>query len=185
MQVAPEDTAIIIEGQIPLGDTGKYFWVPVQDPALYFGRAFRAALLAGGVTVDGDVVVDRTAQSAEPSRTLYVHYSPPLSEIVAVMNKESDNYLAEYVLRATSYHSPRGTVDRRAGVQAVTNFLVAAGNRPARFLPGRRLRAIAHGSAQRARPVAASDPHEPLARGRGVPRRRCPWRAWTGRWRGG
>jgi serine-type D-Ala-D-Ala carboxypeptidase/endopeptidase (penicillin-binding protein 4) len=126
MQVAPEDTSIIIEGRIPLGDTGKYFWVPVQDPALYFGRAFRAALHAAGITVDGEVVVDRDSQSSDLSRTLFVHYSPPLSQIVAVMNKESDNYLAEYVLRAASYQS-RGTVDRRAGVHAVSQFLERQG----------------------------------------------------------
>ncbi len=126
MQVAPEDTSIIIEGRIPLGDTGKFFWVPVQDPALYLGRAFRDALETTGVTVDGDVVVDRESQASDPSRTLYVHYSPPLSRIVAVMNKESDNYLAEYVLRATSFRS-RGLVDRRAGVHAVTEYLTRQG----------------------------------------------------------
>jgi D-alanyl-D-alanine carboxypeptidase/D-alanyl-D-alanine-endopeptidase (penicillin-binding protein 4) len=127
MQVEPEDTSVIISGQIPLRHNPEFFWAPVQDPALYFGRAFRIAMERSGISVDGDVVVDRSGYGAGDFGTvLYVHQSAPLSSVISVMNKESDNYLAEYVLQVLALGSG-GVGDRRAGTHAVLNFLQRCG----------------------------------------------------------
>ena len=127
MQVEPEDTSVIVSGQIPLRHAPEFFWAPVQDPALYFGRAFRIAMESRGIHVDGDVVVDRTGYGAGDFGTvLFVHQSAPLSEVISVMNKESDNYLAEYVLQALAMGAG-GVGDRRAGTNAVLNFLQRCG----------------------------------------------------------
>jgi len=127
MQVEPEDTSVVISGEMPLHHTPEFFWAPVQDPALYFGRAFRLALERHGLSIDGEVIVDRVAHSARESSTvLYAHESASLSTVMSVMNKESDNYLAEYVLQALGL-AAGGAGDRKAGTDAVLNFLRRCG----------------------------------------------------------
>jgi serine-type D-Ala-D-Ala carboxypeptidase/endopeptidase (penicillin-binding protein 4) len=126
MHVEPEDTSVLIQGEIPMKNAGQYLWVPVQDPALYFGRALRDAMEKQGITVDGEVVVDRSVRAQPAGTPLYTHLSPPLVSVVSVMNKESDNYLAEYVLHALSAHV--GGVGRRErGTDAVLNFMARGG----------------------------------------------------------
>jgi PBP4 family serine-type D-alanyl-D-alanine carboxypeptidase len=127
LQVEPEDTSILVTGEIPFGNNGQFLWIPVQDPTLYFGRTFRAALQRQGIMIGGDVVVDRAARVERGAGTLFfVHQSPPLPNVLAVMNKESDNYLSEYVLHALSL-AACGIADRRCGLQAVGNFLSKCG----------------------------------------------------------
>lgn len=99
-RVMPEDSVVYLSGEIPVNDDGEYLWISIQNPALYFGRALREALLARGIEVNGGVVVDRYSQPDPIDVTLFVHQSEPLSEVLKVMNKESDNYVAEYALRA-------------------------------------------------------------------------------------
>lgn len=99
-RVMPEDSVVYFTGEIPVNDDGEYVWISVQNPALYFGRALREAFLARGIEVNGDVVVDRYTQPDTNSVLLLAHHSEPLSEVLKVMNKESDNYAAEYALRA-------------------------------------------------------------------------------------
>lgn len=130
MQVEPEDTSVVISGEIPLKHNPEFFWAPVQDPALYFGRAFRLALEKSGIAIDGDVVVDRMAHGGrEPGTVLYVHESAPLSAVMSIMNKASDNYLAEYVLQALGV-AAGGEGDRKAGTEAVLKFLRRCGVDP-------------------------------------------------------
>jgi PBP4 family serine-type D-alanyl-D-alanine carboxypeptidase len=127
MQVLPEDTSVIITGEMPLRHTPEFFWAPVQDPAMYFGRAFKLALEKRGIQVDGDVVVDRDAHGGgEPGAVLFVHQSVPLTAVMSIMNKESDNYLAEYVLQALGLEAG-GVGDRKAGTEAALNFLRRCG----------------------------------------------------------
>jgi PBP4 family serine-type D-alanyl-D-alanine carboxypeptidase len=126
-QIEPEDTSVLITGEIPFGNRGQFLWVPVQDPALYFGRAFRDVLQKKGLSIGGDVIVDRSIRAERgPGTLFFVHPSPPLPNVLAVMNKESDNYLSEYVLHALSL-SACGIADRRCGLQAVTNFVAKCG----------------------------------------------------------
>ncbi len=98
-RIVPEDTVVYLTGAIPLGDDGEYLWLSVQDPALYFGRALYEALLDREILVSGDIIVNRFQLNGADENMLYVHQSPPLSEVIKLMNKESDNYTSEYVLR--------------------------------------------------------------------------------------
>ena len=70
---------------------------------MFFVTAFRAALIAEGVQVNGDAV-DIDDLLAKPdltdARTLVSHASPPLRHIAASMMKVSQNQYAEMLLRA-------------------------------------------------------------------------------------
>jgi serine-type D-Ala-D-Ala carboxypeptidase/endopeptidase (penicillin-binding protein 4) len=83
-------------------------WVTTK-PALSAGSQFRFALRAAGVGVRGRVVPGVADPSAEQLATTT---SPTLARIVAYMNRESDNFTAELLLKQL------GAVDRGRGTSA-------------------------------------------------------------------
>jgi D-alanyl-D-alanine carboxypeptidase/D-alanyl-D-alanine-endopeptidase (penicillin-binding protein 4) len=111
---AAYDGPIVIRGQIARGSQGLWRSVPVADPARYSAVVLRETLARRGIQVHGSV---RTVLSAEdspvtgrsvfapafdkkpPLRVLAIHQSPPLQEILAVINKKSHNFFADAVLR--------------------------------------------------------------------------------------
>jgi serine-type D-Ala-D-Ala carboxypeptidase/endopeptidase (penicillin-binding protein 4) len=83
-------------------------WV-TRDPALAAGSQFRFALRAAGIGVRGRV----EAGAADPlAEQLATTASPPLHRIVAFMNRESDNFTAELLLKQL------GAVDHGHGTSA-------------------------------------------------------------------
>jgi serine-type D-Ala-D-Ala carboxypeptidase/endopeptidase (penicillin-binding protein 4) len=92
-------------------------------PALAAASLFRDALRRNGVAVTGRTLVGRATDSAEPlGRVL----SPPLGRIVRFMDRESDNFTAELLLKQL------GTIDGAPGTSAggsrqVRTVLAAAG----------------------------------------------------------
>lgn len=69
---------------------------PALSPPLLAARALREALLARGVAVDGRHALGTATASAV---TLAVDRSPRLSAIVREMNRSSDNFVAEMLLK--------------------------------------------------------------------------------------
>ena len=86
---SPPLTALIV-------DRGLYGRRTSRNPALAAALLFRAALRAEGVAVAGAVRVARTTAADFP--LAYVH-SAPLGELVHWMGVESDNFVAEMLLK--------------------------------------------------------------------------------------
>lgn len=124
-----------IEGEIPVGGRDVWRRLPVPDPLTFMGREFRRALEARGVFLQGNIRVNRNPSTSalppggDAGRTgnrvsiLAVHESPPLLEILRVMNKESHNLFAETVGK-TLGRMVVGEGSYEGGEQAVTRFLV-------------------------------------------------------------
>ncbi len=88
--------------------------VPVSDPTHFTLRSFQHHLEEAGIETDLELVDIDTLEDA-PSRTspLFVSHSPPLAEIVSVINKESNNFYAEQVFRSFGWGgSTRGAARR-------------------------------------------------------------------------
>lgn len=122
----PRDTSVTVIGEIPLHDDGEFLWVPMQDPALYFGCALRDALQQRGISLDGEIIVDRQTSASPLGEPLYVHRSPPLKRIITLINKDSDNYSTEYLLAAVG-RAVTGSPERRHGLKAVEKFASRCG----------------------------------------------------------
>lgn len=121
--ITPCHDEITITGVIALGDDGEYIWMPIQDPSAYFGAALKAALLERGITVQGNVRVEHGGHVGSNNKTpFYVHHSAPLTATLSLMNKDSDNYSAEYMLRALGMDRA-GSGTAEAGLKAILNFL--------------------------------------------------------------
>jgi D-alanyl-D-alanine carboxypeptidase/D-alanyl-D-alanine-endopeptidase (penicillin-binding protein 4) len=86
-----------VSGQIRWGEGRWLSRKRVADPARFAGEIFRRALLDHGVRVKARELGRGTAPLT--ARLLAAHDSVPLSEVVRHMNKLSDNYLAESLLK--------------------------------------------------------------------------------------
>jgi PBP4 family serine-type D-alanyl-D-alanine carboxypeptidase len=103
-------------------DEGKIGRRTVDDPALAAARAFRKALATEGI---------RTAPGARTgtggtAKVLAEVRSPPLSRLVAAMNRESDNFIAEMLLKEVGAQV-RGRGTTAAGAVAVRRVLSERG----------------------------------------------------------
>jgi D-alanyl-D-alanine carboxypeptidase/D-alanyl-D-alanine-endopeptidase (penicillin-binding protein 4) len=104
----------------------------VDDPALYAAAAFRLALARMGVRIMGRAVArHRTgAEGGKGERGGYVELarrrSPPLIEILRVINKVSQNLHAELVLREVS-RAGGGAATREASLKELDAFLAETG----------------------------------------------------------
>ena len=99
---------------------GRYV---TASPALAAARAFREALRAAGVAVAGPVRVGRGDDFGAP---LAETYSPPLGAIIRFMDRESDNFTAEMLLKQLgAVELDRGT--SAAGASVVMQTLAEAG----------------------------------------------------------
>jgi serine-type D-Ala-D-Ala carboxypeptidase/endopeptidase (penicillin-binding protein 4) len=94
-----------------------------RTPALSAATAFRDALRAAGVVVEGTVRLGRVDDFSIP---IALVESPPLSSILRFMDHESDNFTAELLLKQLgAVELERGT--SAAGASVVTKALADAG----------------------------------------------------------
>ena len=90
------DGAIQVSGSIGVrAGTRKYVYI-VEDPASFATGAFRNALVARGIAVDGAARLGGTPPSAVRIASFK---SPPLFSMVAAMDRESINHYAELLFR--------------------------------------------------------------------------------------
>jgi D-alanyl-D-alanine carboxypeptidase/D-alanyl-D-alanine-endopeptidase (penicillin-binding protein 4) len=105
-----------------------------DDPARETANRFRTALAAAGIEVRGKAASGAAPPDAVPLAGVV---SEPLSRILRQMNRESDNFVAEMLVKAVGAHGVgRGTT--RAGVAVVRRDLreLGVGLEGARLLDG-------------------------------------------------
>jgi len=96
--------------------TRKYVYV-VEDPASFATGAFRNALIARGIRVDGGIQLGKAPPNAAKIASLR---SPPLASMVAAMNRESINHYAELLFRDAARGPKRDIV---GSVQTASSLL--------------------------------------------------------------
>ena len=86
-------------------------YISVSNPAAYFSHTLRTVLIQEGISVKGRAIdIDelsikpRYDQRRYRQRTVYT--SPPLDQIIEVLNKESQNLYAELLIRTLGVHNP-------------------------------------------------------------------------------
>jgi serine-type D-Ala-D-Ala carboxypeptidase/endopeptidase (penicillin-binding protein 4) len=99
----PGSSRVVVRGQIPAKAAPFARTASVDNPTAFFVSAFRDALIADGIAVNGDAV-DIDDFLAKPdlsaARTLVSHKSPALRQLAASMMKVSQNQYAEILLKA-------------------------------------------------------------------------------------
>ena len=121
-------------GRIGIRETPTVEKVAVPDPALFAAMALRDALTRRGIAVHGDVAArhrplseaDDSATAAPTGSELARRTSPPLIQLLQVIDKVSQNLHAEILLREVgAVRRNQGTL--KAGLLEMDDFLASAG----------------------------------------------------------
>jgi D-alanyl-D-alanine carboxypeptidase/D-alanyl-D-alanine-endopeptidase (penicillin-binding protein 4) len=111
------DGHVVARGWIGRSAPVRRLQLVVQDPVTFTAGALQAALAARGVAVEGQLRVGRAPGGAERVAALE---SPPLADLVAVMNRESINHFAELIFR----NAVRGKERQGEGSAAAANAML-------------------------------------------------------------
>ncbi|HSR16541.1 MAG TPA: D-alanyl-D-alanine carboxypeptidase/D-alanyl-D-alanine-endopeptidase [Ignavibacteriaceae bacterium] len=142
--VVPEDTAALIDvyrergtnivtvfGKIRISDSLKTY-VTVNNPTQYFMVVLKEVLKSRGIKVTGfPMDIDDVTQSLDYSKLqkLFTAYSPELKEIIKVINKNSQNFFAEQLLKTIGLETKNlGSVAN--GIIALNNLFSQIGINP-------------------------------------------------------
>lgn len=117
-----------VTGTLAQGSS-KRFLFTAKQPDDHFARVLAAALASRGIEVRG---VPRGSGGAAPGADsawlMHAHSSPPLSEIIKVVNKSSHNLYAETLLKTLgSEENGRGSVERGAEAERDIVFQMGLG----------------------------------------------------------
>ncbi len=138
VSVVSKDTAALIDvhrergtniinvfGTIRNGKDSIKTYATVNNPTQYAMVVLKEVLERKGIKVKGYAVdIDDVEEVIDFSKMdqLFVHYSPPLKDIIKVINKNSQNFFAEQLLKTIGLEEEGyGTIEN--GVKAVSDLL--------------------------------------------------------------
>ena len=128
----PGSMELDLWGQIPIDSVDDIDTVAIANPPGLLAEQFRTALQARGIVVQGPIEVRHLTRleaaslpnpipPSSPRVVLAEHTSPPLSEAIKVVNKESENLHAEMLLRTLGrVQNNRGSL--AGGLEALNAF---------------------------------------------------------------
>jgi len=125
---APYSTSGWLAGSVPVNTDDFVLKASITDPPLLIAKVIDEKLKAEGIKLSEDPTTFRLEQKTELEElvTIAETFSPPLSEIIEVLNHESVNFYAEHLIKElgkTFRYS--GSTD--AGVKVLFDFLHEAG----------------------------------------------------------
>lgn len=117
---------ITLSGGIRRGNKGHLQGVTMMDPGAYTAHLFRLILSENGVEVTGAA---RKGSVPADAQQVAVHHSPTLPTLLSLLNKPSDNLIAETLLKTLGLvRKERGTT--AAGAEVEREFLKRIGVGP-------------------------------------------------------
>lgn len=125
-----EHTLIRVRGTIRTSDTGQDFAKRVAHPDLYAAWTLYELLTRRGIQVGG-----KPGRGSAPAAAQVVdsHYSVPLGVLARDINKRSNNFMAEQVLKALGADSSGRPGSWQKGLQAVSRYLEGMGILPGKY----------------------------------------------------
>lgn len=121
-------------GGLPAGDKGATYTLAIHDPALFAASLFKQMLEKRGIVIEGTLRrVDANYREQHPLdlnqvREVAFITSPPLAEMIRVVNKYSQNLHAELLLRQLGRQfGPQDKDSDEAGCEVILDFLKRSG----------------------------------------------------------
>jgi D-alanyl-D-alanine carboxypeptidase/D-alanyl-D-alanine-endopeptidase (penicillin-binding protein 4) len=127
----PGSRQIRLWGTLGANPDGTQLVLAIDDPALYAARALADALSRRGISIAGRPVArhryaNENADSPLPGVVLARRASPPLLELLRIIDKASQNLHAEIILREID-RARGGSGAREAALEEERRFLAEAG----------------------------------------------------------
>ncbi|HUP60598.1 MAG TPA: D-alanyl-D-alanine carboxypeptidase/D-alanyl-D-alanine-endopeptidase [Thermoanaerobaculia bacterium] len=88
---------VIVRGGVPVRSGATEIFITVENPVHYFAAVTRETFQRGGLNLQGEVVL--AAGDGRPDWRLVSKHTTPLSILIYVINKKSQNHYAEQVLK--------------------------------------------------------------------------------------
>ena len=125
-----EHTSVRVRGTIKLSDSGVDFNKRIAHPDLYTGYTLLELLTRRGIAVGGKV-----SRGSAPATAQLIdsHYSMPLSVVSREINKRSNNFMAEQVLKTLGADANGKPGSWQKGLQAISRYLEALGIAPGKY----------------------------------------------------
>ena len=123
-------TEVKVTGVVKVGDAGHLEHRRVAHPDLYAGYSLRELFSRRGIKVTGAV---KNGTAPAGTRALVAHYSQPLGVVVRDVNKHSNNFMAEQLLKTLGAETGGKPGTWPKGVDAVGKFLDGIGIAKARY----------------------------------------------------
>lgn len=114
---------IVVEGRLPLGSRPVAIWRKIDDPRAYFGHTLKRLLELRGVKV-GRI---RAGTAPQDAKLVLVAESESLGAIVRRLNKTSNNFMAEQLLKTLGAELRGAPGTWASGIDAAEEFLAEAG----------------------------------------------------------
>jgi D-alanyl-D-alanine carboxypeptidase/D-alanyl-D-alanine-endopeptidase (penicillin-binding protein 4) len=126
----PGSRQLLLWGSIPLAGAAVRETVAVDDPALFAACALYDALARRGIVIRGRPVARHRSVSEDPwpveGDVIATNTSPPMVEMLRVVEKVSQNLHAELMLREVA-RVTRGAGTRESGLQELSAWLAGIG----------------------------------------------------------
>ena len=126
----PGSRQLLLWGSIPLGGPSAREIVAVDDPALFAACALYDALARRGIAIRGRPLARHRAVSEDPwpveGEVIATRTSPPMVQMLQVIEKVSQNLHAELMLREVA-RVTRGSGTRESGLQELAAWLAGIG----------------------------------------------------------
>lgn len=99
----------------------------INDPAMFFLDSFEKFLQKHGIEVTGSLIVSNNKRDVSELEILAIHHSKPMSELIKWVNKESDNFYTEMMIKTLSVDvgNQPGTFEH--GIEEVRTYLAGLG----------------------------------------------------------
>jgi D-alanyl-D-alanine carboxypeptidase/D-alanyl-D-alanine-endopeptidase (penicillin-binding protein 4) len=111
---------IVIRGGVPTRSGPTEVFVTVEEPIHYFAAVTSETLSRDGIAIHGEIVV--TPHDARPDWRPVAQHATPLSVIVYVINKKSQNHYAEQLVKILGAEQKKEG-SWTAGTTAVTEWM--------------------------------------------------------------
>jgi D-alanyl-D-alanine carboxypeptidase/D-alanyl-D-alanine-endopeptidase (penicillin-binding protein 4) len=115
---------IVVSGRVPQGGRPQVFWRKIDDPPAYLGHTLRRLLELRGVVVTGRI---RAGEVPPDARLAHVSESEPLGDVVRKLNKTSNNFVAEQILKTLGAEARGAPGSWAKGIDATEEFLAQIG----------------------------------------------------------
>ncbi|MFU8813197.1 MAG: D-alanyl-D-alanine carboxypeptidase/D-alanyl-D-alanine-endopeptidase [Balneolaceae bacterium] len=99
----------------------------VHDPARYFADTLKRYLQQRGTPVRGQALTTRQFYDWQLFRKVHTEWSPPLGEMVVQINRESDNFYTEMLLKAMAASRSGVNGSTENGLQMLREFMISEG----------------------------------------------------------
>ena len=121
-----------VTGKVRPGKLRQVARLRVADPGLAAARAFVDALSRRGITLGAPGI--QRGKCPDKPEVLAWWRSAPLSRLLHIMNKKSDNFMAEQLLKTMGAQASGGPGSSAGGLKVVARYLRKAGLKPGSYM---------------------------------------------------